>query len=340
MYEYQTGVQTAGVTVEQLDFPPLVLGEGPYWIESLQALMLADVYSNILRRRFFPSGRHQVLHLDSTGDPLDVITAAIPVEGERDVFVGVEGKHISFLHWAPYDPDDHNTTSAIIHTTKDFAFNDAKCDPQGRLWAGTTVPLDENVQVTEANASGLYRMDSKLEVTKWATVSLSNGLAWSLDRKNFYYVDSHTRTVDVFDYDDESGAISNRRVILDFNKAGLRDQFPDGMAIDVDGNLWVASFGGHQVICVDPRTGRILRRVAIPAKNVSSVCWGGPDYATLFVTSGTLGMKPEEIRANSLSGGTFAVTGLGTKGLPAAQFRVNFLQLQAQQQVAVGRKQG
>lgn len=326
MHEYQTGIQTAGVTVEQLDFPPLVLGEGPYWIESLQALMLADVYSNILRRRFFPSGRHQVLHLDSTGDPLDVITAAIPVEGERNIYVGVEGNHITLLHWATYDPDDHNATSRVIHTTEDYAFNDAKCDPRGRLWAGTVAPLDENVQVTEVNTSGLYRMDSNLKVSKWATSSLSNGLAWSLDRKTFYFVDSHPRTIDAFDYDDTTGAISHRRVVFDFYKAGLKDQFPDGMAIDVDGNLWVASFGGYQVLCVNPRTGRILRRVAIPAKNVSSVCWGGPDYSTLFVTSGTLGMSPEEVAANPSSGGTFAVTGLGTKGLPPARFRVDFQQ--------------
>nr|XP_027215029.1 regucalcin-like [Penaeus vannamei] len=161
-------------------------------------------------------------------------------------------------------------------------------------------------------------MDSNLKVSKWATSSLSNGLAWSLDRKTFYFVDSHPRTIDAFDYDDESGAISNRRVVFDFYKAGLKDQFPDGMAIDVDGNLWVASFGGYQVLCVNPRTGRILRRVAIPAKNVSSVCWGGPDYSTLFVTSGTLGMSPEEVAANPSSGGTFAVTGPAPRASPGS----------------------
>lgn len=88
-------------------------------------------------------------------------------------------------------------------------------------------------------------------------------------------------------------------------------------------------FPRPQVLCVNPRTGRILRRVAIPAKNPTSVCWGGPDYSTLFVTSGTLFMTPEEVAANPSSGRTFAVTGLGTKGLPAARFRLNSEQLRA-----------
>ncbi|XP_042861798.1 regucalcin-like [Penaeus japonicus] len=330
---YQTSALMEGVTVEQLDFPQMVLGEGPFWIESLQALMLADVFSNILRRNFFHTGRQQVLHLDSTGDPLDVVTAAIPVEGDPDLYVAAEGKHLSFLRWSARDPDVDNTTVKIVYTTKDFAFNDAKCDPQGRLWAGTMVHLDQNLIMLEVNTSGLYRMDSNFFVSKWATGSLPNGMEWSLDRKSFYLVESHTRVIYLFDYDDKSGAIGNQRVLFDYAKAGLEDQFPHGMTIDVDGNLWVASFGGHQVICVNPKTRQIIRRVHIPAKNVASVCWGGPDYSILFVTTGTLGMSEEEIEASPLSGGTFAVRGLGTRGLPAARFRLRSDQYQGQQVV-------
>ncbi|XP_042859950.1 regucalcin-like [Penaeus japonicus] len=244
--------------------------------------------------------------------------------------MAVAGKDLSLFRWSVYDPDDHNTTAKAIHTTRDFGFNDAKCDPQGRLWAGTVAPLEKDAVATEADAAGLYRLDSNLVVTKWASVFLSNGLAWSPDRRSFYYVDTHTRTIDEFDYHDESGAISNRRPLLNYTEAGLEDQVPDGMAIDVAGNLWVASFGRHQVLCLDPRTRRIVRRITIPAKNPTSVCWGGPDYSILFVTSGTLFMSQEEIDANPSSGRTFAVTGLGTKGLPAARFRVNFDKLRAQ----------
>ncbi|MDK2413195.1 SMP-30/gluconolactonase/LRE family protein, partial [Aphanizomenon sp. 202] len=125
------------------------------------------------------------------------------------------------------------------------------------------------------------------------------------------------------------GAISNQRVLLDYESAGLKDQVPDGMTIDVDGNLWVACFGGGQVICVDPKAGKVIRQVAIPSKNVTSVCWGGPDYSTLYVTSGTLKMSKEEVAANPSSGGTFAVSGLGTKGLPPVAFKVDLEKLRA-----------
>ncbi|KAK8730708.1 hypothetical protein OTU49_007878 [Cherax quadricarinatus] len=98
---------------------------------------------------------------------------------------------------------------------------------------------------------------------------------------------------------------------------------PDGMTIDIDGNLWVACFFGRQVICVDPKEAKVIRKIAIPSKNVTSVCWGGKDYSTLYVTSGALMTTPEERAAYPSSGGTFAVTGLGTKGTPPVNYKVN-----------------
>lgn len=320
---------SANAKVEQLPVPCMLLGEGPHWLEDLQAILYVDVFSKALRRHFVDTGRHQVLTLDD-GGAAEVVSAVLPIASEPDLYLVALGKNLSVVRWSTSDPDQHTATTKVIQTTTDDHFNDAKCDPQGRLWAGTMGPLDEQGELAEFNKSSLFKLDHDLVFTDWVKkVSISNGLAWSHSKKIFYYIDSPAKAVYVFDYDDEAGAISNQRVLLDYESAGLKDQVPDGMTIDVDGNLWVACFGGGQVICVDPKAGKVIRQVAIPSKNVTSVCWGGPDYSTLYVTSGTLKMSKEEVAANPSSGGTFAVSGLGTKGLPPVAFKVDLEKLRA-----------
>ncbi|KAF2365995.1 SMP-30/Gluconolactonase/LRE-like region, partial [Trinorchestia longiramus] len=80
-------------------------------------------------------------------------------------------------------------------------------------------------------------------------ITLSNGLAWSSDRKHMYYIDSLEFRVDVFDYDDASGKIENRRTVVDYKSIGLEKELPDGMTTDTNGNLWVANYFGRKVCC-------------------------------------------------------------------------------------------
>ncbi|XP_069191091.1 regucalcin-like [Procambarus clarkii] len=319
----------ASVKVDQLPLPCLKLGEGPHWQEHLQALLFVDVFSKTLRRYFIDSGRSQQLLVED-GGVAEVISVVIPVEGEPDLLLVGMGKTLCVVRWSPDDPDSHTVTAKVIQTTTDDHFNDAKCDPQGRLWAGTMGPLDASGELLEFNTSSLFKYDHDLVFTRRVEkVTISNGLAWSHDRKHFYYIDSPAKAVYHFDYDDAAGTISNQRVLLDFPAAGLKDQVPDGMTIDVDGNLWVACFGGGQVICVDPKSGEVVQKVTVPSRSVTSVCWGGKDYSTLFVTSGTLKLSPEQIAANPSAGGTFAITGLGTKGSPPVNFKPNLEKLKA-----------
>ncbi|XP_071528075.1 regucalcin-like isoform X2 [Panulirus ornatus] len=319
----------ASVKVEQLDIPCIRLGEGPHWLEDQQALLFVDVFDKALRRHFVHTGKHQILFLDD-GGVAETASMVIPVEGEPDLLVVGLGKTLSVVRWTSTDPDRHTVKPKVIQTTTDDHFNDGKCDPQGRLWAGTMSPLDDKADILEYNNSSLFKYDHDLNFTSWVKkVTISNGLAWSHDRKTLYYIDSPALAVYYFDYDDAAGAISNQRVLLDYAAAGLKDQVPDGMTIDKDGNLWVACFGGGQVICVDPKAGQVIRKVAVPSKSITSVCWGGKDYSTLYVTSGTHKLTPEEIAANPSAGGTFAITGLGTKGNPPVNFRPNLEKLKA-----------
>ena len=103
-------------------------------------------------------------------------------------------------------------------------FNDGKVDPEGRLWAGT-MGLDE-----APNVGSLYRLNRNLSIDKlFGDVSISNGMAWTADNKSFYYIDSPTRQIAVFDCDMDSGKVSNRRVAFELPD-GMG--YPDGMCID------------------------------------------------------------------------------------------------------------
>ena len=179
-------------------------------------------------------------------------------------------------------------------------FNDAKCDPSGRLWAGT-------MAVNEAPGQGsLYRIDPDLRITRALPhISISNGLAWSLDGRTLYYIDSPTRRVDAFDFDAATGHIAHRRTVIE-----ISDGFPDGMSIDHQGNLWIAIWGGWCVACHDPNTGMRLAKIDVPVKDVTSCCFGPDD--TLYITTASRDLPPAQKRRHPLAGGIFtAKPGIG-----------------------------
>ncbi|KRT79684.1 hypothetical protein AMK59_7555 [Oryctes borbonicus] len=143
-------------------------------------------------------------------------------------------------------------------------------------------------------------------------VTCSNGLAWSIDNKNFYYIDSGTYEIHQYDFDITNGEISNKKVVFSLKEAGI-EGFADGHTIDTDGNLWVAIFNGSRVIKIDPRRqNALLQTVEIPAKQVTSVTFGGANFDELYVTTaGTIG---NDSMLPSPNGALFRVTGLGVKG--------------------------
>lgn len=194
--------------------------------------------------------------------------------------------------------------SPWVHPERDRAgnrFNDAKCDPAGRLWAGT-------MGISEAPELGsLYRFETNARCTRMVDrITVSNGLAWSADGRTLYYIDSPTRRVDAFEFDPATGDLGARRTVVT-----VTDGFPDGMCIDDAGNLWIALWGGWGVACHDPRNGKLLARVEVPVEAVSSCCFGegGDLYITTAsrdVTDATRGRQPE---AGSLFRVRLPVTG-------------------------------
>jgi sugar lactone lactonase YvrE len=119
-------------------------------------------------------------------------------------------------------------------------------------------------------------------IKKISDVTISNGMAWSLDRQTFYYIDTLSFEVAAYDYDDATGNINNKRAVI---KIAAGDGSPDGMTIDNQGMLWIAHWDGWQVTRWDPNTGAKLLRIELPAARITSCTFGGENLQDLYITS-------------------------------------------------------
>ena len=207
------------------------------------------------------------------------------------------------------------TKKLIVDPEKDLPdnrFNDGKCDPAGRFWVGT-------MSISGKKGAGtLYRLDPDSSIHKMIeNVSISNGIVWSPDATKMYYIDTPTQKVMGYDYDNETGEISNPKVAVNVSpELGS----PDGMTIDADGNIWVALWGGSAVGCWNPETGKLLKKVEVPAKNVTSCAFGDDDLETLYITTARQETSDEELQKFPHAGGVFK-THPGVKGMKAFFFK-------------------
>ncbi|PVD23868.1 hypothetical protein C0Q70_17142 [Pomacea canaliculata] len=288
------------------------VGEGPHWDDTTQSLLYVDVIAHDVHRWNSVTGEDTKVHLK------DTVGHVIP-RRRGGYMVGL-GRKLSLLEW------ETGTVTDIAEVDQETRnrVNDAKCDAKGRLWTGT-MGAEVKPGVFEPAVGSLYSLDLDHTVKKWVSgIDLSNGFAWTEDNQTMFYIDSIPKKVYAFDYDLENGAISNQRTAVDLTSFDFdTDTYsvPDGMTIDTEGKLWVACFGAGAVFKFDPETGKTLQCVKIPAKQTTSVCWGGKNLDELYVTCGRL-VKPEEyyLKEEPLAGSVFRVTGLGAKGRPANVF--------------------
>jgi len=260
------------------------LGEGPAWDSKTQRLYWLD----ILEKRIY-AGARILAELD------DLIGCLAPCKNGHLILAlsGVE-RRFSF---ADFEPDSGQLTFlAALEEPPTNRFNDGKCDPLGRFLAGT---MDMN----EKDPNGaLYSFDGSHVTRLLDGVCISNGLAWSVDYKTFYYIDTPTREVKAFDYDLATGQIANPRVTI---RVPESLGWPDGMTSDMDGNLWIAMWGGAQVTKWNPNSGKLLEKISVPALHTSSCVFGGKDINELYVTSARVGMSAADLKKYPLSGGLF-----------------------------------
>ncbi|XP_045474754.1 regucalcin-like [Harmonia axyridis] len=292
--------------------PPIDHAEGPTWDPRKGLLFYVDIHAGTVLSYEYCSGKTHSLSL--YGD----VTPVIPSKTENIFLVGLN-RSVVALEW---DGKDKIGKQKILATVSpqypSSRFNDGKADKRGRLWFGTMGY--ENSSGVLPDEGLLYKFTKenyKKPTPVIAPVNISNGLAWNKKNDKFYYIDTPTQKIVEYDYDDEKGEIKNKRTVFDIRNQSHITGYPDGMTIDEDDNLWVALYNGGAVIKINPKTGKLLQVIAIPAHAVTSVAWGGPKLDILFVSTSRFTLKSEERKQQPAAGAIFAITDLGTRGLPA-----------------------
>jgi len=270
------------------------LGEGPIWDARTQTLYWLD----ILNKRIY-AGADMLVELD------EFIGCIAPRKNGGLVLT----KRFSFAS-LELDPVRSTVLQPLTAEPADNRFNDGKCDPRGRFLAGTM-----DMKEKDPNGS-LYSFDGKAITKIFGDVTISNGMAWSPDHKTFYYIDTPTRTVRAFDYDLETGAIADPRVVITVPESL---GWPDGMTSDTQGNLWVALWGGAKMTKWNPNTGELLEQIPVPAKNVSACVFGGLNMNELYITSARVGLDEAILKEYPFTGGVFRLE-TNVEGMPTFEF--------------------
>jgi sugar lactone lactonase YvrE len=187
-------------------------------------------------------------------------------------------------------------------------FNDGRCDRAGRFWAGTMSDVKRDP------VGSLYRFDADLACTKLRNaIIIPNSLAFGPDNRRMYFADTNRHTIWAYDYDPATGAATGERVFADTG-AGR----PDGSCVDAQGCLWNAEYGGWRLVRYTP-AGKVDRVVEVPVANPTCCAFGGADLGTLYVTTATQRLAPEELAKQPLAGSLLALRP-GVQGLPEGRF--------------------
>jgi D-xylonolactonase len=194
-----------------------------------------------------------------------------------------------------------------IPEERDTRFNDVIADPEGRVFCGT-MPSEDHL-------GSLYRLDTDGTLTRiLERIAVSNGMGFTPDRKQMYYTDSGKGEIYLFDYEPVSGELSNERV---FQKVPGSEGVPDGMTVDSEGYVWSARWDGGCLVRYAPDGTEVLR-IPFPARKVSSLTFGGPDYRDIYVTTAGGENREEE---GSGAGALFHLD-LGIQGVPESFSRI------------------
>jgi sugar lactone lactonase YvrE len=277
------------------------LGEGPCWDSVRQLLYWVD----ILEKKVYI---FNPVTNENRGIQLEQYVGAIVLRNTNEAVLAM-GNGFYFLNFLTKkvslidEPESHLANNR---------FNDGKCDAYGRFWAGTMNKLYDKEQ------GALYCLHTNMKVQKKLDkVGLSNGIAWSPDNQFMYYIDSITKNVCCFNYNIDTGEIKKPIDIISFPEG---EGVPDGMTIDEEGMLWIAHWGGSKVTRWNPKTGKQINSLEVPALNVTSCIFGGKDLNELYITTARMGLNKEQLNYYPFSGGLFRIK-TDVKGSPSYAFK-------------------
>jgi sugar lactone lactonase YvrE len=287
----------SNLSIEQIGLRSSKWGEGPIFWQDL--LYYVDIEGHALVRLNPQTGEEKIWDMDER------IGTVVPCQSGDLLCAGDSG----IYRFNPLDGSKISLADPEAEKRPDNRFNDGKCDPGGRFWAGTIST------VKKTGDASLYQLDESGSLKRMISgVTNSNGICWDQEKKLMYYIDTPTQKVTVYDYDLANGKIENSRIAVDFTKFGIEGS-PDGMTMDVEGMLWVAMCHGGAVLQINPDTGELLRKVLLPCVETTACTFGGNRLDRLFVTTG-IHKTLEEAGA----GHVFVVDGLNAQGTPAQPY--------------------
>jgi sugar lactone lactonase YvrE len=276
------------------------LGECPVWSVEEQALYWVDIHAPALHRFDPATGASRTWPMPSRIGSFGLREAGGAVVALIDGFhmLDLDTGELSYLVGPERVPGTR--------------FNDGKVSPEGRFWAGT---MDE--ESLSRPIAALHRLDPDGSLHRMVDdLIVSNGLAWTADGRTMFHSDSKRPVVWAYDYDPDTGTISDRRVVARPSEEIGR---PDGAAVDDKGYYWSAGISAGVLNRWSP-DGQLDRSIPLPCSNPTAPCFGGPDMRTIFVTSLRHGVAPEVLAAKPLSGGVFALR-VDVPGVPISRFR-------------------
>lgn len=272
-----------------------VIGEGPLWHPGEKCVYWTDIPMGRMFRYNPATGAHEQFY---DGEVVGGFT--IQEDGSLLLFMAKGAIAIWRDGRLEYVYEE-------IPNERETRFNDVIADPAGRVFCGTMSTADRPAR--------LFRLDVDTQLTELLDdVDISNGMGFTPDRKQMYYTDSPTREIYLFDYNQDTGGITNKRV---FVRTPEGEGVPDGMTVDAEGYVWSARWDGSCLVRYSP-DGREDRRIEFPAKKVSSVIFGGEDYTDMYVTTAGGDNKVDE----GYGAGALFRINLGIRGVPEFLSRI------------------
>ncbi len=286
--------------------PKCKLGEGPLWHPTEKRLHWTDILGKRIHWFDPASGKNDVHWEGGT-------VGGFTIQADGALLLFMERGAVKILRKGKL-----TTVIEEIPEERDSRFNDVIADPVGRVFCGT--------MATKAHPASLYRLDLDGKITKLLTgIGVSNGLGFAPDRRQLYYTDSPTHEIYRFDYDQNTGSITNKRV---FVRTPEGEGVPDGMTVDAEGYVWSARWDGNHLFRYAPGGDEVLR-IKFPAKKVSSVIFaqsrvdgassGQDDYGDMYIT--TAGGDHRDAEGEG-AGALFRLRVPGVRGVPEYPSRV------------------
>ena len=270
-------------------------GENPLWHPDHQCLYWTDIPAGHLYRYHPATTHHELCHRDA---PIGGFT--LQADGSLLLFMAqgaVKSWNNGHIH----------TLIDSLPDELDNRFNDVIADPQGRVYCGTMSPPHRKGR--------LYRLDPDLTLTTvFDNIGCSNGMGFTRDHKSIYYTDTHTGRIDICDYHQATGTITNRRPFVTIPDGEGK---PDGMTVDSYGYVWGARWDGARIVRYAP-DGTLERTIHLPVPKTSSLTFAGPDYTDIYITTAGGHNKPAEAPA----AGALLHLNLGIPGLPEHRSRI------------------